>query len=461
MSRIVVVSNRLPELPDTEQRGAPEIPAGGLASAVFSALRGTSDNVWFGWNGRTTSEPAQEASERERNGIRFLGRALSASEIDLYYYGFSNTALWPLFHCFPGRVELDLEQERAYRRVQRRFAETLVPHLRDGDLVWVNDYHLLLLARELRVRGWKGRVGFFLHIPFPPRDLFRILPDPRGFLDAMLDYDLVGFHVADFRDNYVQACEGELGADLDGDVLRVGSRSQRVGVFPVGIDPSAFASDGARTRDADSLLRSMRGRKIVIGVDRLDYTKGIPERIRGFEEFLRRKPRWRRKLTLVQIAAPSRTRVRSYVEHKKEIDELVGRINGDLAEHDWTPIRYLYRSYPREVLAHFYRVANIGLVTPLRDGMNLVAKEYVASQDPSDPGVLVLSRFAGAAEELPEAVIVNPYVPADTARGLEQALAMPLSERRRRHEALLESVHRGTADEWARGFLAELRRTPT
>jgi trehalose 6-phosphate synthase len=246
--------------------------------------------------------------------------------------------------------------------------------------------------------------------------------------------------------------------------LRAGARAQHVSVHPVGIDPAVFlprvrppAAAGERPPGRGGTRRRPGGeRKVALGVDRLDYTKGIPERMLAFETFLRQHPHWERKVSLVQIAAPSRTKVRTYAEHRRTIDELVGRINGELAEHDWMPIRYLYRTYAREELARFYRDAEVGLVTPLRDGMNLVAKEYVAAQRPEDPGVLVLSRFAGAADELDEALIVNPYVPADTARGLAEALAMPLDERRSRHQALLARVLEMTARDWARAFLAEL-----
>ncbi len=319
---------------------------------------------------------------------------------------------------------------------------------------------MLLLARELRRLGWRGPVGFFLHIPFPPLELFRILPDPRGFLEALLEHDLVGFHVRESLDNYAYACRRELGASWESGRLRAGMRGQRVGLYPIGIDPEAFLPGRARAPQpavSGVLKRVVRGRKLVLGVDRLDYTKGIPERLLGFERFVRAHPRWKKRVSLIQIASPSRTRVRSYAEHKQTIDALVGRLNAELGEHDWVPIRYLYRSYPREQLAEFYREADVGLVTPLRDGMNLVAKEFVAAQPSEDPGVLVLSRFAGAAEDLSEALIVNPYIASELAGALERALEMPLVERRARHRALLERVLGTTAASWARAFLEDLR----
>jgi alpha,alpha-trehalose-phosphate synthase [UDP-forming] len=458
MTRIVVVSNRLPDLGDTDRMGAPEIPAGGLASAVFAALQGTTGNLWLGWSGRARDA---EPTTAEVQGVTLHGIPLAPREVELFYNGFSNSVLWPLFHCFPSRVAVQPEEERVYRTVQRRFAEALIRKLEPGAHVWVNDYHLLLLARELRKTGWEGPTGFFLHIPFPPHDLFSVLPDPRGFLDALMDFDLVGFHVRASLENYVHSCQRELGARWNGEFLEHGERRQKVGVYPVGIDPEAYRpppefARGNSARVRGVLKRSLTGHKLVLGVDRLDYTKGIPERLLAFEHFLRRHPRWKRHVALIQIASPSRTKVPSYVEQKQAIDQLVGRLNGELAEHDWMPVRYLYRSYPREHLADFYREADVALVTPLRDGMNLVAKEFVAAQHPDDPGVLVLSRFAGAAEDLAEAVIVNPYVASDTATGLLKALEMPLPERRERHQALLTRVAQQTAREWAQSFLSDL-----
>jgi len=464
--RVIVVSNRLPELDPSKRRGAPEIPAGGLASAVFGALSGTSGNLWIGWSGRVG--PAQRVTETEIGGIRLIGVSLDRHDVDHFYNGFCNSVIWPLFHCFPGRVQVDLEQAKSYVEVQTKYAEAVRRHLRPGDALWINDYHLLLMGRTLRRGGWRGPTGFFLHIPFPPHELFSVLPGPREFLDAMLDYDVVGFHTPSYLENYVSCCRRELGATWNRGVLRHGDRSQRVGVYPVGIDPADFLPDRAleeaptaspRTqRRPSSLKRFSGGRKLVLGVDRLDYTKGIPERILGFTEFIRRNPEWVNRVSLVQIASPSRTRVRSYSEHKKLIDELVGRVNGELSEHDWIPVRYLYRSYARDVLANFYREADVGLVTPLRDGMNLVAKEFLASQRPENPGVLVLSRFAGAAEELEEAVMVNPYISSDLAAGVGRALTMPLEERRQRHEALLDRILRPEPHDWARRFLEDLGR---
>jgi trehalose 6-phosphate synthase len=457
VTRLVVVSNRLPSLSEPERAGEPEIPAGGLVSVLLGAMRATPGSMWFGWSGRTVSEKRSTALARRRvAGIELVGMGLTATEVERYYRGFCNGALWPLLHCFADKVRLD-DREVYYRRVQARFAAALRQLLHPGDWVWVHDYHLLLLGRELRRLGWRGRMGFFLHTPFPPHALWQVLPDPSDFLDAMLDYDVVGFHTQGFCDNYVYSCQRELDARWRGGTLHARGRSQHVGVYPAGVDPGDFrmAARG-HGRLASELRRAVRGRRILLGVDRLDYTKGIPERILGFRHFLRTHPEWRSHVCFVQIASPSRTSIRQYAEQRARVEALVGRVNGELAEADWVPIRYLYRNFDRDVLARFYREADVALVTPLRDGMNLVAKEYIAAQDPESPGVLVLSRCAGAAEELREAVIVNPYIAADIAAGIARALTMPLEERRQRHLALLTHVRANHSSEWARRFLADL-----
>jgi trehalose 6-phosphate synthase len=464
VSRLVVVSNRLPVFRPAADAGTVEIPAGGLASAVFTALRNVPGSMWLGWNGRI--EPAERAGRVTRSrvdGVTLVGLPLTPREQGDYYQGYCNGALWPLFHCFQGRMRIDLRQEACYRAVQARFAAALRPMLLPGDLVWVQDYHFLLLGRELHRLGWSGRTGFFLHIPFPPWDVCQLLPDPRDMLAALDEYDLVGFQTRGSLDNY-RYCRGRLLGDDDDTVgPRDLDRRHESGVYPVGIDPGEFRppeDDDPRQRRRGTLARVVRGRRLILGVDRLDYTKGIPERILAYEEFLGRHPEWRKKVSFVQIASPSRTAAAQYVEQKRLLDYMVGRVNGEMAEHDWVPIRYLYRSYTRAVLARFYREAAIGLVTPLRDGMNLVAKEFVAAQSPAAPGVLVLSRSAGAADELEEAVIVNPFVPADVADGLARALAMPLPERIDRHRALLARVRENSVHRWSGRFLADLARRP-
>jgi len=464
MRRIVVVSNRLPSLRETDGSGKPAIPAGGLASAVFATLRRTPGSVWLGWSGRVTrSDRAHQLTRSRAAGVELLGLPLTQREVAEHYQGFCNAALWPLFHSFQGRVRMNLKEEASYRGVQERFASALVSFLRPHDLVWVHDYHFMLLGRELRRLGWNGKVGFFLHIPFPARDLWQLLPDPRDFLRALLDYDSVGFQTAGHLDNYLYCCSRELGGRRIDDHLFAEGRVQRVGVYPVGIDPDDFAPDPeaapSRGRRRGILARVVRGRRLILGVDRLDYTKGIPERILAFETFLRRHSDWKKKVSFIQIASPSRTNVGSYLDQRRTLEALVGRVNGELAEHDWVPIRYLFRSYSRPLLGRFYREADIGLVTPLRDGMNLVAKEFVAAQQPRSPGVLILSRTAGAAEELPEALIVNPCIAEEVGETIARALSMPLEERAERHRALLRRVLANTVQGWGRTFLDDLARS--
>ena len=461
MSRLIVVSNRLPALRPSGTVDEPEVPVGGLASAVLGVLRNVPGGLWFGWNGRIAEEGRPLPMTRQAaTGFDLVGVPLTRTELQDYYFGYCNETLWPLFHCFQDRVKISLRQERCYRQVQARFAVTLLPLLQPDDLLWIHDYHLLYLGQELRRRGWGGRIGFFLHIPFPPHDLWQLLPNPRAALEALHEYDLVGFHVRGFLDNYLYCSQRELQAVIRDGALVAGGRSQKVGVYPVGIDPDEFLPGlgGKRPGGALPVLgRVLRGRHLILGVDRLDYTKGIPEKILGFEKFIERHPEWRRRTVLVQIASPSRTELPDYAEQRARIESLMGRINGEMGEHDWMPLRYLYRTYPRKFLARLYREAAVGLVTPLRDGMNLVAKEFVASQDPDSPGVLVLSRGAGAAERLREALIVNPFVPADIAEGIERALTMPLEERRERHGALLARVISATAGDWGRRFVGDLR----
>ena len=460
MRRLVVVSNRLPRTGAAGSRGQVEPLPGGLVSALLSATSRYPECLWFGWNGRVEDEERPPSLTRQSiRGIDLAGFALSREDVDGYYLGFCNETLWPLLHCFQGRVRVIPDQETSYRRAQISFARRLLPLLRPDDIVWVHDYHLFLLGRELRRLRWHGPLGFFLHTPFPPHEHWQLLPDPRDYLDAMLSYDVVGFQVKGSLDNYVRCSRQEVDARWDGDVLTALGQVQRVGVYPVGIDPGAFRPAPGRAPDAPQargLIPALRDRRLILGVDRLDYTKGIPERILAFEQFLRSYPAWLRKVVYVQIASPSRASVPEYMKQKRRVDALIGRINGEFGEHDWMPIRYLYRSYPQEFLAELYREADAMLVTPLRDGMNLVAKEFVAAQDPESPGVLILSRCAGAAEEMREALIINPLVTAEVAAGINKALSMPPAERRWRHQVLLSRVLSGRASEWGRRFVGDL-----
>jgi trehalose 6-phosphate synthase len=379
---------------------------------------------------------------------------ITEDEYDDFYVGFANRTLWPLYHDAVRAPSFERRWWQAYVQVNHRYAEAAAEAARPDATVWVHDYHLQLVPMMLRALRPDLRIGFFLHTPFPPLEMWEVLPHPRAMLEGLLAYDVVGFHVQGFLDNYVYAAQRLLGARSEGGRLYHSGRGQRAAVYPVGIDPKEWMPRGKP--DDRRHFRGRGDRRLILGVDRLDYTKGIVERIRAFERFLHARPDWRRRVVYVQIASPSRIQVPEYSEQRRRIEALLGRVNGELSEPDWTPIRYLYRSYGQADLARFYREADIGLVTPLRDGMNLVAKEYVAAQDPENPGVLVLSRTAGAAQQMREAVLVNPFVPADQAQGIATALEMSLEEKRQRHAALLAHVRESTAATWAERFLDDL-----
>ena len=462
MSRLVVVSNRIPTPVPSAQTGGFDIPAGGLAAAVFTALRSRPGSLWVGWNGKAeTNQHLGRVSRFTLRSTELLGLPFTQAEIDDYYHGFCNMVLWPLFHSFQDRVRIADREERAYHRLQVRLAQAVRPLLNLEDRVWVHDYHLIPLGKELRRLGWRGRLGFFLHVPFPAHELWQVLPEPRGFLEALLEYDVVGFQINAYRDNYLYCCKQELGGRWDGRCLIFEGRRQRVGVYPVGVNPEDFVPPADKTAAGGRARRGVlgkvvRGRRLILGVDRLDYTKGIPARLRAYEHFLKDYPQWKKKVSFIQIAAPSRTAAVHYQEEKRQVEALVGRVNGEMASHDWVPIRYLYRTYSRADLARFYREADVGLVTPLRDGMNLVAMEYAAAQNPDSPGVLILSRCAGAAKHLPEALIVNPFVPSSVADGIDRALSMSLEERRDRHRALLMRIRQHSVTSWGDRFIRDL-----
>ena len=455
--RLVVVSNRVPQPPSlaNDQR-ARDRPVGGLVSALGPAMTGQG-GLWFGWSGRTSTRRPEPTLDVSSFGPVSLATVdLSDDDVSLYYTGFSNRTLWPLLHSFPERVIIRPDTHRTYRRVNRRFAESLYPVLQSDDLVWVHDYHLFYLGQELREMGWRGRIGFFLHVPFPASDIFSILPWAPQILAALSSYDLVGVQTERYLHNLTDTISTQLGASVSDRVFSYEGGSTRLGVYPIGIESDFFTEAAqAPSRGLAESLSISAGHRIILGVDRLDYTKGIPERLRTFERLLDHHPSVRGNVTLVQISSPSRTRVPEYRQEKEKVEGLVGQINGRYSEGGWVPIRYLYRTYPHFELAQLYRNADVCMVTPLRDGMNLVAKEFVASQG-DRPGVLVLSKFSGAASSMTEALVVNPYDIDGTADAINQALRMPLSERRTRWEALAKRVSEDTAVAWGNLFRADL-----
>jgi trehalose 6-phosphate synthase len=375
-----------------------------------------------------------------------------------FYNGFCNATLWPLLHSFPSKVSFADSHWVGYQRVNEEFARVASELVGRSTPIWAHDYHLFLAAHRLRLKGHVGPLGLFLHVPFPGPDVFGMLPWAEELLDAMLDYDLLGFHTAGYAQNFAACCGALLDAETGREAVVFRGRRTRLGVFPIGIIPASFSepSDPGVQAEIDALMSSINGRALVLGVDRLDYTKGIPERLEAFGRMLEQYPDWRGKVTLLQVSVPSRADVPQYAAQRALIESAVGRINGRFGEAGWVPIHYLYRSYGQAQLTTLYRAARVGYVTPLRDGMNLVAKEFVAAQEAGDPGVLVLSKFAGAAVELRDAVLTNPYHPDGMARSLDQALRMPLEERRMRHERLLAAVQKRTAETWAEDFLTVL-----
>ncbi len=442
MGRLVIVANRVP---DPRERGA---TAGGLAVALSDALA-KRESVWFGWSGNTADHTATEPQQFRRGRTLYATLDLGQDDYRHYYQGFSNGALWPVLHYRLGVARFEREDWVGYRRVNGAFAAALAPLLKPDDTIWIHDFHLFLMAQELRALGCRQRIGFFLHVPFPPRQVFLGLPNAAEIVTAVAAYDAIGMQTEDDAENLRAALihAGEAAAAL------------RVGAFPIGIDAEGFAELAARrfhTKEVEQLRASLAGRALVLGVDRLDYTKGLPQRIAGFGKLLERFPRQRGKATFLQVAPVSRGDVAQYRALRRELDESVGRINGQYAEPDWAPIRYITRAVARPTIAGYMRLSRIALVTPLRDGMNLVAKEYVAAQDPQDPGVLVLSRFAGAALELEGALQVNPLDPDDIAEALDTALAMPKDERLARWRQMDEAVRGTTAAIWCARFLAAL-----
>ena len=440
---------------------------GGLAGALNAALK-QHGGIWFGWSGQESEGPADNIHLQRNDGVTTATIDLSARDIDEYYNGYANATLWPLFHYRLDLTQYERETGKGYERVNERFAECVTPLIEPDDLIWVHDYHLLPLGARLRARGIANRIGFFLHIPWPPARLFVSLPFHERLVRTMLDYDLIGFQTDEWRESFLHYCRKELGAEVDEatGMIRFEGRTVIARAYPIGIDWDHFQTQGAseEARHAEQrLLSSTRDRTAMIGVDRLDYSKGLPERIDGIGRFFDQHPERVRDLVFIQIAPPSREDVDSYQQIRMLLEQKAGQINGARSEVDLVPIRYVNRGYSHAELYGFFRAAKIGLVTPLRDGMNLVAKEYVAAQDPEDPGVLILSRFAGAAQQLGAdevgAVLVNPYSPDDISHAIRVALDMPLAERRSRYEAMIGTIREDNVQTWTERFCADLAAT--
>jgi alpha,alpha-trehalose-phosphate synthase [UDP-forming] len=453
LSRLIVVSNRV-AVP-SRKGGA---TAGGLAVALNDVLaqRG---GLWFGWSGRI-GQRQKKASLVTQGNVTYAVCDLSQEDHQEYYNGFANRTLWPLLHYRLDLTEFARKDLAGYRSVNSYFADLLVEHIGPDDLIWIHDYHLIPLAEALRERGVTNRIGYFQHIPWPSLDIFLALPNHAEIGRALTACDLVGFQTRKDADNFGSYLVEEAGAFASGRRLfAVGGRALRIGVYPVGIDRLGFArtaARAARSRFIQEVGESLGGRTMMIGVDRLDYSKGLTQRLDAFERMLQMAPDWRTHVTFLQITPKSRADIPEYAAMQRALGEAAGRINGQYGEVSWTPIRYINRSYNRSELAGLYRLARVGVVTPLRDGMNLVAKEYVASQDPDDPGVLVLSRFAGAASVLDGALLVNPYDIDGTAAAYVRALMMPLEERKARWRRMWQGLATTDIGGWADRFLSDL-----
>jgi trehalose 6-phosphate synthase len=454
MSRLVVISNRVADPRKTA--------AGGLAVALGEALS-VNGGLWFGWSGTVVEGGTQGEGEmhtQQAGNVTLATVDLCREDHDSYYLGYSNGVLWPVFHYRLDLADFDAGFIGGYRRVNQLLARKLMPLLRPDDIIWVHDYHLIPMAAELRAMGCQNRIGFFLHIPLPPPLILAAVPQHEWLIRSLFAYDLVGFQSQADVDHFARYVGVEAGAEaLDQHQFRAFGRTVHAQAFPIGIDVDEFAAL-THGKDAREMYERMKDeysrRRLLLGVERLDYSKGLPQRLHAFRQLLLKYPENLNSATLIQIAAPSREALNSYSGLRQELETLCGAINGDYGELDWMPVRYIHRNVARKRLPGLYRVARVALVTPLRDGMNLVAKEFIAAQDPADPGVLVLSRFAGAAEQLKEALLVNPYDVHGTAESIQQALQMPLEERQMRHQKLLQRIRTHDVHWWRKTFLETL-----
>jgi trehalose 6-phosphate synthase len=456
LARLVVVSNRV-AVPNREGRAQ----AGGLAVAIRATLK-RNPGVWFGWSGRVAAKPDMRTRTVKHAGITYVVTDLAEDDYQEYYSGFANRVLWPILHYRLDLADFSRRDPSSYLRVNDHFATEIAKLLEPDDIVWVHDYHLLPLGKALRDRGFTNKIGLFLHVPFPPPEIVTAVPNHDGLIPTMCQYDLVGFQTERDASNFARYLTSEIRIpNRDPYTFQTSERLLRLGVFPVGIETAEYnrlARRAVRSRFVDDVVQSLAGRAMIIGVDRLDYSKGIALRMEGFERFLATNPEWRGKVTYLQITPKSRSEIQEYAEMGRQIGETAGRINGAYGEVSWTPIRYVNRAYGRTALAGLYRSSRAALVTPLRDGMNLVAKEYVAAQDEQDPGVLILSRFAGAAIECEAALLVNPYDTEAVGATIARALSMPLHERRARHDANYRVLLNNDVKTWGERFLQALTR---
>jgi trehalose 6-phosphate synthase len=456
LARLVVISNRV-AVPNGEGGNR----AGGLEVAVRATLRSHS-GIWFGWSGRVAPDGEVETQVFDHGDHSYVVTDLVEEDYQEYYNGFANSVLWPILHYRLDLAEFSRRDLSGYLRVNEHFAAELEKFLRPDDIIWVHDYHLIPLAKALRARGHGNKIGFFLHIPLPPPDILTALPNHERLIPALCHYDLIGFQTDNDAANFARYLTNECRLpSRDQRTFMAADRMVRIDTFPVGIETAEFsrlARRAVRSAFVQGVLESLAGRAMIIGVDRLDYTKGIALRMDAFERFLAAYDQWRGKVTYLQITPKSRSEIQEYSQMEQQISGRAGQINGNFGEASWTPIRYVNKAHSRTALAGLYRSSRAALVTPLRDGMNLVAKEFVAAQDAEDPGALILSRFAGAAVEFDAALLVNPYDTEAVAGAIDRALSMPLEERRARHAALYHALTANDINSWADKFLTALTR---
>ncbi|EEB06490.2 alpha,alpha-trehalose-phosphate synthase [Schizosaccharomyces japonicus yFS275] len=464
--RLIVVSNRLPITIKRSQGGKYNfsMSSGGLVSAL-SGLKKLMTFQWIGWCGQEIPENEQEhITKRLLDECSAIPVFLDDELADRHYNGFSNSILWPLFHYHPGEISFDEDNWEAYREANHKFAEAIVKNLRDGDLIWVQDYHLMLLPQMLRSmigdRLKDIKIGFFLHTPFPSSEIYRILPVRNEILLGVLSCDLVGFHTYDYARHFLSACSRILGLNTLPNGVEYDGRMVSVGTFPIGIDPEKFA-DALRSEKVKeritALERKLQGMKIIVGVDRLDYIKGIPQKFHALEVFLTQYPEWVGKVVLIQVAVPSRQDVEEYQNLRAVVNELVGRINGKFGTAEFTPIHFLHKSVTFDELVALYAISDACLITSTRDGMNLVSYEYICTQQKRN-GALILSEFAGAAQSLNGSIIVNPWNTEELADAIHDALIMPPEQRRANHQKLYRYVNKYTSQFWGKSFVDELQR---
>lgn len=462
MSRLLVVSNRLPVSIEQRKNSFNIKPSvGGLATGLGSFYK-SYDSSWLGWCGITSDN----LSKNKINDIKIklkddysnIPVFLTENEVNKYYYGFCNRTIWPLFHCFTQYVIYDEKQWECYKKVNKKFCDAIIKMAEPDDNIWINDYHLMLLPTMLRKELPDAKISFFLHIPFPPFEIFHLIPWRKEILEGLLGADLIGFHIYDYVHNFLDSVYNILGYDHTLGEIITNDRILKVDSFPMGIDYERYANAielKEVRRNMAQIRRRMGKYKLILSVDRLDYTKGIPQRLEAFEQFLEKYPEYQGKVSLIQVSAPSRTKVYYYQQLKKEVDELVGRINGKYRTFDWNPIWYFYRSFTLENMAALYNMADIALVTPIKDGMNLIAKEFVATKS-NDKGVLILSEMAGAAKEMSEAIIVNPNNTNEVIEAIHQAIEMNEDEQIKRNKQMHFRLKRYNVRRWAEDFISSL-----